>query len=135
MAQSLKVSAVLPAAAERIYKAWLSGKEHSAFTGSDAKVTARVGGAFTAWDGYIKGKTLELEPNRRIVQSWRTTDFYDDSSDSRLEVLLEPTARGTKITLVQTNIPYGQADEYRQGWKDHYFAPMKAYFVAGTKKK
>ncbi len=135
MAESLKVSAVLPATVERIYKAWLSSKEHSAFTGAEARVTARVGGAFTAWDGYIKGKTLELEPNRRIVQSWRTTDFYADSPDSRLEVLLEPAARGTKITLVQTVLPYGQAYEYRQGWKDHYFTPMKAYFAAEAKKK
>jgi hypothetical protein len=27
----------------------------------------RVGGKFTAWDGYIEGITLEMEPDKRIV--------------------------------------------------------------------
>ena len=47
---------------EVLYRAWLSSKQHSAMTGSAAKVQARVGGAFSAWDGYITGKTLELQP-------------------------------------------------------------------------
>ena len=61
MKNGLKVSAVIPAKPAEIYKAWLSSKGHSAMTGSAAKVTGKVGGKFTAWDGYIFGKTLELE--------------------------------------------------------------------------
>jgi hypothetical protein len=54
--ESIKVSAVIPSTPKVIFKAWLSGSEHSAMTGSAAKSTARVGGAFTAWDGYISGR-------------------------------------------------------------------------------
>jgi activator of HSP90 ATPase len=126
--ESLKVSAVIPAPPPAIYKAWLSGKEHSAMTGSPAKATAKVGGAFTAWDGYISGKNLELKSPGRILQSWRTTEFPPDVADSHLEVLLEETKGGTKVTLIHTAIPQGQETSYKQGWKDHYFAPMKEYF-------
>jgi activator of HSP90 ATPase len=130
--ESLKVSAVIPAPPKAVYDAWLSSKEHAAMTGSGAKVTARVGAAFTAWDGYISGKNVELEPPGRIVQSWRTTEFPADAPDSLLEVLLEEAKGGTKITFIHTAIPGGQKESYKQGWIDYYFAPMKEYF-AGKK--
>jgi activator of HSP90 ATPase len=127
--QSLRMSIVLPAPPARLYDAWLSSKEHSAFTGAKAKVAAKVGGKHSAWDGYISGKTLELVPKRRIVQAWRTTDFSEESPDSRLEITFAPTPKGTRLTLKHTAIPKGQVSAYRQGWKDYYFAPMKAYFA------
>ena len=128
MKNGFKVSAVIPAKPAEIYKAWLSSKGHSAMTGSAAKVTGKVGGKFSAWDGYIFGKTLELEPDHRIVQAWRTSEFPDDAPDSRLEVLLAEIKTGTKVTLTHTEIPEGQTDGYKQGWEDFYFKPMKEYF-------
>jgi len=64
---------------------------------------------------------------RRIVQSWRTTDFGTADQDSRIEVLLEPAGSGTLLTLRHTDIPDGQSG-YEQGWRDYYFAPMRAFF-------
>ncbi len=130
MPESIKLSAVIPATPQRIYDAWLDSQEHSSFTGGGAAtVDPRVGGKYTAWDGYIQGTTDALEAGKRIVQSWRSADFPDDAPDSRLEVLLEPSPRGARVTLVHTNIPDGQAQDYKQGWKDYYLAPMKAYFA------
>jgi activator of HSP90 ATPase len=97
-------------------------------TGSKAEVQGGSGGAFTAWDGYIWGKTLEAEPHRRIVQSWRTGEFPEESPDSRVEIILEEVPDGTKITLIHTDIPDGQGDGYKQGWDVFYFTPMRKYF-------
>lgn len=134
--ESLTVSAVIPAPAEAIYKAWISSKGHTAMTGSAATVVARVGGKYKAWDGYISGTTLELEPGRRIVQSWRSTDFADDVPDSRLEVILSAAHGGTKVTLKHTELPPGSPAGYRKGWIDFYFTPMKEYFSSrGAKGK
>ncbi len=127
---SIRVSAVIPAEPQAVYDAWMSSKGHAAMTGSGAKITARVGSAFSAWDGYISGKTQEIEPGARILQSWRTTDFEEDEPDSSLEVLLARTAGGTRVTLVHTNIPPGHGAEYRKGWIDFYFKPMKDYFAS-----
>ena len=60
-----------------------------------------------------------VEEGRRIVQTWRSSDFPDGSTDSRLEVLLEPAEGGTKVTLVHTDIPEGQGRLYEQGWVDN----------------
>ena len=123
---SLKVE--FPAKPEAVFKAWLSSEGHSAMTGSPARVEPRVGGAFTAWDGYITGKTLELKPYSRIVQSWRTSEFADSDPDSRLQIDLEADGAATRLTLTHSNIPAEQVESYKQGWEDSYFVPMREYF-------
>ena len=128
MKTEFTITTILPASPEKVFKAWLSSEGHSAMTGSAAKAEPRVGGTFTAWDGYITGKTLELNPYSRIVQAWRTSEFPDESPDSRLEILLEASKKGTKLTLIHSNIPDDQADSYECGWDDNYFKPMKEYF-------
>ncbi len=95
-------------------------------TGGAATSEPEVGGACTAWDGYIEGRYLELESPRRIVQTWRTSEFPSDAPDSRLEVRLEAVEGGTRITFVHAGIPEGQGSSYEQGWVDHYLEPMAA---------
>lgn len=128
MTETIKISEVFPVTAKKLYEAWLDSKEHSAFTGSKAKINPAIGGAFTAWDKYISGKTLVLQPYSRIVQSWRTTEFHDSYPDSTLEVLFEKSANGTKMTLLHSGIPKGDSKKYEDGWNEYYIIPMKNYF-------
>ncbi len=128
MPEKIKLSAVIPATAKDIYNGWLDSKIHSAFTGAKAIIDPKFKGKFTAWDDYISGTNLELTPNKKIVQAWRTTEFPDNHPDSILEVLLEPAAKGTKLTFVHSEIPDGQSEDYKKGWKDFYFTPMKKYY-------
>ncbi len=128
MPESLNLSTTLPVSPEKLYHAWLDSDLHAAFTGSPAEIVSRPGGKFSAWDGYIFGTTLELHPYHQIVQSWRTTDFPPTSPDSHLVVTFEAVGEGTRLTLIHTDIPDGQADDYRQGWEDFYFTPMAEYY-------
>jgi uncharacterized protein YndB with AHSA1/START domain len=127
MAYEFTISDVLPATPQAIFEAWMSSEGHGEMTGGTAEIDPRVGGAFTAWDGYITGRTLVLEPGRRIVQAWRTSEFQPADHDSELEVLLEKVPEGAKITLHHSQIPDGQSG-YEQGWRDNYFDPMREYF-------
>ena len=133
MSDTISVSAVLPVKRATLYNAWLDSKKHTAFTGAHARVDPKVGGKFSAWDGYITGKTLLLKRGQKIVQSWRTTDFPEGSPDSRLVILFDVTPTGTRIVIEHTDIPEGQGKSYRVGWKDYYFTPMKQYYK-GIKK-
>ena len=128
MGYDFEVSDVLPATPDEIYAAWMSSDGHGAMTGAEAHVDPRVGGDFDAWDGYITGRTLALEPGRRIVQSWRTSEFDDTHEDSQIEVLLEPVEEGTRITIRHTNVPDGQTGYEEGGWQESYFNPMREYF-------
>ncbi len=128
MPDSIRVSATFPVTAKRLYEAWLDSKEHTDFTGGKADIVPAAGGVFTAWDGYIQGKTLELDPCRRILQAWRTSGFPPGSADSQLEVLFKEVEGGTEMTLVHTEIPEGQGQQYEEGWREFYFEPMTRYF-------
>lgn len=128
MAESIELSEVFPTRPERLYSAWLDSQEHASFTGSPAKIEPWVGGKFSAWDGYISGHTLGLEQNKRIIQSWRATDFPEGSPDSRLEISFDSVENGARITIRHQNLPDGQGQDFYQGWLDYYLTPMKNYF-------
>lgn len=129
MSHMITLTTTLPVAPEKIYHAWLTGAQHAAMTGAAATGSAKVGAKFTAWDGYIWGKNLELVKNKKIVQSWRTSEFTDDDPDATLTITLVPTKSGTKLQLKHTGTPKSQEASYRQGWHDHYFEPMQAHFA------
>ena len=134
MTYAFTLSCTLPAPPEAVYDAWLSSRAHTAMTGAEARISNEVGAAYSAWDGYIAGRTLELVPGRRIVQSWRTTDFAADHPDSTIVVDLAPTRPGTRLTLTHSGVPDGQTDYEKSGWRDFYFEPMKAYFACQKSK-
>ncbi len=128
MALSFTVSDVIPAGKEDVYNAWLDSDKHAKMTGTASAIaSAKVGDTFMAHDGYISGKNKELVPDSKIVQSWRTMEFSGDEEDSVIEVTFEDTDGGTLVTLTHSNLPpHGR--QYEEGWKTHYFKPMKEYF-------
>jgi activator of HSP90 ATPase len=128
MKEKIKISEIFPVNAKRLFDAWLNSDEHSDFTGTKAVIRPSVASKFSAGDNYITGSNITIQPYGRIVQSWRTKDFPAGAVDSRLEILFEKANGGTRITILHTNIPDGQAKTYEKGWKDHYFKPMKKYF-------
>lgn len=115
------------ASAQAIYTTWLHSEGHTKMTGGSATISDQVGATFTTWDDFIEGKNIELEPYRKIVQSWRTTQFAAAEPDSRLTILLNEVDGQTELTLIHSNVPES-GEHYKKGWENHYFQPMKAYF-------
>lgn len=130
MSERLDLEAVLPGPPELWCEAWVQADQHAEMTGGEATGEPVEGAAFTAWDGYIEGRHLVVERPHRVVQAWRTSEFPPDAPDSSLTVHFEPLAEGTRLRLVHEGLPEGQADRYRQGWEEHYFVPMLAWFEA-----
>ncbi len=125
---TIRQSATIPGVSPRaLYDAFLDSRQHSAMTGAAAKMSARIGGAWTAWDESLTGTNLELVPGRRIVQTWRGGDFPGDQH-STATFTFAKAATGTKVTLVQTGVPDDLLASYAQGWRDYYWTPMKAHF-------
>ena len=128
MEPGIKISVLFQVSAKKLYDSWLNSQIHSSFTGSKAHIEPRVGSHFTAWNGYIIGTNLILQPYGRIVQSWRTTEFPEGAPDSKLEILFEKHNSGTKLTIIHNHLPSGDEKKYEKGWKEHYIKPMKFYF-------
>lgn len=129
--QSATITNVTPRA---LYDAFLDSREHSAMTGGGARMSARVGGSWSAWDGFLTGKNVELYPGKRIVQTWRGTDFPRDHH-STVSFTFARVPSGTRVTLVHAGIPDDLVAAYTQGWRDSYWTPMRAYFGAKARGK
>ena len=131
--KTIKQKVVIPASPKEVYDAYVDPKKHSKFTGSKATGKAVVGGKFTAWDGYISGKFLELEDGKRVVQEWTSTDFPEGSGPSKLELCFNKVPEGTELVMVHSDVPEEQADDTAEGWAEWYWDPLKKYFSKKSK--
>jgi uncharacterized protein YndB with AHSA1/START domain len=118
----------IPASPTAVYKALIDPKKHTAFTGAKATGKPKVGAKMTAHDGYITGKYIHLHPDRGIVLSWKTTEWPEGFEPSRLEIALEPSTLGTRLSMIHSEVPAAQAASYREGWTLYYWKPLKQYF-------
>ena len=125
---TIKQNVIISAEPEEVYDAFMDADKHSAFTGSKSTSDPKVGRKFTAWDGYISGKNLELEKGKRIVQEWITSEWPKGYSPSKLELIFKKIKEGTEILMVQSNVPADQVEDLKQGWVDFYWKPLKEYF-------
>ncbi len=123
--QKVTIPKVTP---NQVYHAYTDPKLHSKFTESKSTGKPVVGGKFTAWDGYIYGKFLELEEGKRVVQEWTSTDFPDGYPPSKLELTFREAPKGTEIVMVHSEVPKEIADDAANGWVEFYWEPMKKYF-------
>src|SRR5260370_2855994 len=134
MPDFFQIEAVVAAEPLRVYTAWLDAREHTAFTGGgEAIVEPWTGGRFIAWDGYIHGILLGLEAGKRIVQTWRTSEFSPEMRDSRLVIEFEGTRAGTRVRVRHSDLPPSQVKRYEKGWMEHYLKPLAKYFAKGGK--
>jgi len=107
-----------------VYEALMDSRKHSKFTGDKASISRKVGGKFSAFDGYSEGTNLELEPDNKIVQTWRASD-WPECHYSKVAFTFKEIPNGTRLSFVQTGIPEKQFSDISQGWRDYYWAPMK----------
>ena len=124
----IRQKVMIDATPEEVYEAYVNPKKHAEFTGSPATGTPRAGGKFTAWDGYISGKFLELEEGKKVVHEWMTTEWPTGYPPSLVELTFKEKERKTELTMIHSRAPAEQAKEYAQGWKDYYWEPLKEYF-------
>jgi activator of HSP90 ATPase len=125
---TIKQTAIIPADPEKVYEAFMNARIHSEFTGSKATCDPTAGGKFTAGDGYISGKNLELEKGKKIVQEWKTTEWPEGYDPSKFKLTLRKVKNGTEIIMVHSNVPDEQAAEFADSWNQFYWTLLKEYF-------
>jgi activator of HSP90 ATPase len=122
--KTIRQSVTIKASPHDVYEALMDSKKHAGFTGGKATISRKVGGKFTAYDGYAAGVNLELIPDKKIVQTWRAED-WPEGHYSKAAFTFTRVSGGTKLTLTQTDVPEDQYDSIAQGWRDYYWGPMK----------
>lgn len=113
----------------RIYEALLDDKQFAKVTGGQATILDRAeGGAFSLFGARIKGRNIELVPNQRIVQAWRS-EGWARGVYSIVKFELQAEGTGTRLVFDHTGFPTGQAEHLAQGWKANYWDPLTRYLA------
>lgn len=122
--KTIRQSITIKTTPDKVYTAFMDSKTHSKFTNSPAKISNKIGAEYSAYNGYIKGKNLELVPNEIIRQSWKASNWKEDMN-SEIKLEIEPTHIGTRISFTHKNVPEDEYDSIKKGWLDFYWQPMK----------
>ena len=121
---------------ETLYELYMDSKKHSLATRAPAKLSRKVGGAFTAFGGQLKGVNLLVAPKQMIVQTWRVEGWKKTDPDSILVMRFSKTKTGGRVDLVHVNVPEHDHQGVMDGWRLYYWEPWRVYLEAvGLKKK
>lgn len=125
MAVNLKQTVTFNADPKTVYDYLTNSRKHAQFTGEPAKVTKKAGDKFTAYDGYIEGMNIELQPNKKIVQAWRGKNWPKGIYSIVTYSFKREKGGKTKLSFEQCGVPTNHAKRIRDGWSEHYWTPLK----------
>ena len=129
MSNSIHHEVTFKAKPGEVYTALMESRKHTAFTKNGvAKVSKKIGGAFSAHGGYVSGFNLDLVENKRIVQAWRGKN-WPKGVYSIVSFKFSKEGTGTKLVFDHTGIPDGMSDHLAGGWQKMYWDRMADYFV------
>ena len=122
--RNIHQTVTIKAPVSAVYKALLDSRQHSKITGSKAIIGSKPGSPFSVWEGGIKGITLRLIPERKIVQAWRNEDWPKDHY-SVASFNFQKSGKGTKLVFDQYGVPTHEYKGISEGWKTYYWNPMR----------
>ncbi|HXS58259.1 MAG TPA: SRPBCC domain-containing protein [Hanamia sp.] len=114
-----------------LYEIYMNADKHSTATGAPAEIADKEGSTFSAHNGYITGKNLQLLKDRLIVQSWRAQSWSSDDIDSTFIIYLEQKGADTMLHAIHANVPDDAFAGLDSGWHKMYWEPFELY-LAGT---
>jgi activator of HSP90 ATPase len=127
MTKIIRHSVVLNAAPKAVYEILINEKIHKTVTGAPAKISRKVGGAFTCYGGYVKGFNLDLVPSKRIVQAWRGKRWPAGAYSIASFNLSRKAGGKTTLAFTHIGVPASSFKDIDKGWRTFYWEPIKAY--------
>ncbi|MEO5326271.1 SRPBCC domain-containing protein [Mesorhizobium sp. CC13] len=107
-----------------IYDLLLDSARFQAMSGGrSAHISTHEGGEVSIFGGDIEARNLELVPNRRIVQAWRSR-HWAEGIYSVVRFELEAEAGGTRLVFDQNGYPRTAHASLDEGWSKMYWEPM-----------
>lgn len=130
--KSIRQSATFNELPEKIYDIIMDEKKHSAFTGSNVRMSTELNGTFSVFDGYCNGYNMELVRGKKIVQAWRfEEEGWPDGHFSICSFEFDREGDKTKLRFLQTDVPASKVESLKKGWKQYYWNAIKTLLKSG----
>jgi activator of HSP90 ATPase len=136
--------AMIDAYPREVYEVLADAAALSALSGMSGTAGRAAGEEFTAFDGHVTGRQVELAPGTRIVQAWRFPVWEPGIYTLvRFTLAAEPagpaSASRTLLRIDQQGEPAGADtlgchltwhDHLSEGWLMFYLSPLARHFEA-----
>ena len=127
MSKVIQQSVTFGAPAAKLFTLYMDARKHASATGGPVVVSRKPGSRFSAFGGGVVGRTLAVVPGRLVVQAWRGGTWPKTDADSLLILSFADTPRGGRVDLVHANVPAHDYGGVKNGWRNYYWKPWKAY--------
>lgn len=121
MVKTIKQTVTVDGNPEEVYAVLMDSKKHSELTGDRATIENKANGKFSTFSGYSFGKNIELDPGKKIVQTWGSQDLPKGHM-TEITFILKKQGSRTKLEFTQKNVPDESYEDLSLGWKDFYWS-------------
>ena len=121
---SIKQTYLISSTPEKVWKALTNPKDIEAWGAGPAEMDDKVGTNFSLWDGDIFGKNIKVEKNKLLVQEWFGGKWLRPSIAT---FKITKKGNNTQVELKHEGIPEKDYENIKEGWKEYYMEPLKAY--------
>ena len=108
-----------------IFEALTTEEKFSDVTGLPAEINSEPGGKFSCFGGMITGLSIEIVPDKRLVQAWRVGNWAPGVYSIVKFELEKISDAKTKLVFDHTGFPVEEKGHLEPGWHKKYWEPMK----------
>jgi uncharacterized protein YndB with AHSA1/START domain len=115
----IQQQATIPATPAQVYAILADAEALSALSGMSGQAGRSAGEEFSAFDGHVTGRQIDLVPDQRVVQAWRFP-VWEPGRYTIVRFTLAAEDGGTHLVIDQDGEPE-EADALgcHQSWHDH----------------
>jgi uncharacterized protein YndB with AHSA1/START domain len=126
---SIQQQATIPATPAQVFAILADAEVLSALSGMSGQAGRSAGEEFSAFDGHVTGRQIDLVPDQRVVQAWRFP-VWEPGQYSLVRFTLETEDGGTRLVIDQDGEPE-EADTLgcHQTWHDHLDANWPTFYL------
>jgi uncharacterized protein YndB with AHSA1/START domain len=129
MAFNLSIELELPATVKTVMHLLTDAGEIRKWSGGEAVLEQKEGGAFSMFDGWVNGRVLKISPEE-LVYTWMATDWYEYIKESTVSFRLQSLGENALMKLEHKDLPgREEADAHQVGWYDYFLVPLEDYIM------
>lgn len=110
-----------------VWQALTNVKDIESWSAAPARMDDRNGTEFSLWSGNVWGRNIRVIPQKQLMQEWYSVEDKPWEKPSIVNFILCSDGKGTKVDLLQTNVPDEYARGISQGWGEYYLGALRDY--------
>jgi uncharacterized protein YndB with AHSA1/START domain len=128
---TIKQTSLINAAPQQVWQALTDQEIIEVWSGAETEFVPEPEAEYSLWDGSICGVIVSVEPNKKLVQTWKPDNWTIENSV--VSFTLMPDGDGTRVELLHENVEDFDFEGTEEGWDLYYLGAIKRMLEAKPK--